>query len=256
MKPPGVYTMRRMTGSFVMVFLAVGSLLAQTPKTIHCFTAVQALVTNPPPSLPVALLDVEIPEGGTFVKASLFARPRIAGAVAAWVLCPLSGVCQGVYIPPLSTGAVAPDMKVVHYGALVTAVPNGTTSFNGDTFVRLIVDYTTTETVCKSQNSFQTSANAPGFGLIILPAGKTPTLFSTFGAELVPESVWKPCGTTPNPSQLPQTCNVAGGSFGGLTFELTPFVDESDKVYGVQDLCRNWSNTWRRGCRTIVEYAP
>ena len=40
--------MRRMAGSFVAVILAIGSLLAQTPKTIHCFSAVQNLVTAPP----------------------------------------------------------------------------------------------------------------------------------------------------------------------------------------------------------------
>lgn len=255
--------MRTTLWAFAAVLLVIGNLQAQSGKTIHCFSAVQALVTNPSgvsPSTPKALLDAEIPQGTQFVSASYYARPRIAGTVTVWSTCPSSGNCQGVYFPALSSGTVAPDGQTTHYGAMVTSPANGSPSFNGDVYVRLIVEYSTTDSVCKSQNSFQVSAGwgIPGFGLIMLPPGKTPTLFLTFGAELVEGGKWLDCGSTPNPATTPQpqTCMVPNGNIGGLSFTLTPFTDEADGRYGVQDLCHNWSTGYRRGCRTVVEYQP
>ena len=250
--------MRKIIWSFAALLLVVTNLKAQSPKTIHCFSGVQALVTSSgSPTPPVGLLDVEIPEGGKFVNATFFARPRIGGQVLPWSKCPPSGPCQGVYFPPLSSGGVAPDEKTVHFGSMITGGVSSPPGFSGETWVRLIVEYTTTESVCKSQNSFQVVAGwgTAGFGLIILPRGKTPSILHTFGAELVPTGKWLDCGSTTNPPSQPQTCMVANGNIGGLSFTLSPFTDESDQVYIVQNLCHNWASN-RRGCRTVVEYSP
>ena len=145
-----------------------------------------------------------------------------------------------------------------NWSAMVTpnyATGGGVGSYS-DTWVRMVVEYTTDEAVCKSQQSFQFAANSNARGIIVLPVGKSPAFYRTFGVELAPGFVWQACGMTPNPAVLPQYCREPGGQMGGLAFILTVDEDEADQAVRIRHKCEDKSSTLRRGCRTVVEYIP
>lgn len=111
--------------------------------------------------------------------------------------------------------------------------------FAGDVWVRLMVEYTTDDPVCVSQQSFQSAANSNANGIIVLPVGKTASFYRMFGAELAPGFTWQLCGATSNPSAITQNCDTPGGPIGGLTFILTLDKDEADNAVRVHDKCED-----------------
>ncbi len=261
-----------------VLFAAVSPfLIAQTSNT--CFSISQNLLQNPDNA---AWLTSEIPPNAKLVKVSYYARPLIPGQNPSWVLCANQGVCQGTsaYFPPVGTGSDTPPTGTQNWSAMV--LPYAPYGWYDATWVRLVVEYTTTDAVCKTQQSFQSAANAHANGIIVLPVGKSPAHYYTYGAELVPGGVWQPCGDSVSPMDatkllrptdpanptdptklifsasvnIPENCTVPGGPIGGLAFYLTVDKDEADNAVRVSDLCEDRSGTLRRGCRTVVTYAP
>lgn len=223
----------------------------------HCFSIAQNLLTGPTPQ--TTWLTTEIPPNATFVSVSYWARPRIPEQAPPWQSCPTTGGwClspAAAYFPPAQGagggGIDNPNSNTRNWSLTVTGPPQ---AFNGDTWVRLTVEYTTTEPVCVSQQSFESPANSNFQGRIIVPAGKSPTSYTMFGAIPLPGEVWHTCGVTTNLGQVPEPCFVPPLQLNFVLTQLSP--DEADHADEVLVRCEDKNFTTVRRCRIAIEYAP
>jgi hypothetical protein len=235
----------------ILLFLTSASVgLAQGKPSTHCSSIAQGLITSPDYK---AWLTVEIPKGSQFVKVTYFARTR-AIPNSPWKTCPASGNCVNSTFPVAGTGLDNMEQKTSHWSAMVFG-DRTNPMFYADNWVRMVVDYTTSESFCSSQQAFEANTGTMARSQMMLPPGKVPLRYLTFATELVQNGVWQACDDTTNPTVTQHKC-LDGPYIGELAFSLQPVTDEVDGSLGLVDSCDNKSGSLRRGCRTVVEYKP
>jgi hypothetical protein len=226
--------------------------------------------------LPIAfqvLLEADVPVGGKPISVEVMARrmksdaPRGEGA---WQKCEPNAACLGVGVPAglsISNYSVdSYDKKSLHYGVLVTGI-----SVRGgpppNTYVRLVVKYTTAAEFCVSQQSWEMRQDSSDARTLMIPEGRTPLGFDTFasvvnGAGEIAQPGWNNCdvweypGTYLKKDQCLQ--GNPGHNPGAIGFD-TATIDEDGYIVwastarGFLFACNN-NHFNRRACRAQLRY--